>query len=147
MPFALPAILLTPFARKAAKVVGVALLIGGAVWAFNAWKADLISDAEKAGFADAEKQFTAKIEAANRIIETDNQRLQVMAGAFGALATIREQGVSLQISPITERVTNEVANDPRYRDCRVSDGVLNDIQAARSAGDAAVAAAAAGVAP
>lgn len=147
MPFALPAFLLTPLARKAVKVVGVALLLGGAVWAFNAWKADLIADAEKVGFADAEKQYKAEIDAANRIIAADNQNLQLMAGAFGALASIREQGVSVQIAPIAERVTHEVANNPVYRDCRVTDGMLDNIQAARAAGDAAIAAAAPSVAP
>lgn len=125
-----------PFWKPAAIVVAV----GAAWWGFTTWRDNLVEAAEKRGFATAEAQFKTQVEAANKITEHDNTALNLMSTVVGALATQRTQAIDLKVTPQIERIQNEVASDPRYRDCRVSDSVLDAANAARAAVDAGIAA-------
>ena len=122
------------------KPVAIVVAVGAAWWGFTTWRDNLVEAAEKRGFAAAEAQFSAKVEAANKITEHDNTALNLMSTVVGALATQRTQAIDLKVTPQIERIQNEVASDPRYRDCRVSDSVLDAANAARAAVDAGIAA-------
>ena len=121
------------------KPVAIALAVGAAWWGFTTWRDNLVEAAEKRGFVTAEAQFKAQIEAANKITEHDNAALNLMGTVMGVLATQRTQAIDLKVTPQIERIQNEVASDPRYRDCRVSDGVLDAANAARADVDAGIA--------
>lgn len=112
----------------------------GAWWWFTSWRDNLIETADRAGFSRAEQQYTAAVNAANERERLTQGRLDQMVVAFGALGEQREQAINLTVKPMTERITNEVATDPRYRECIVSSGVLDDLNAGRAAVNAGVAA-------
>lgn len=122
------------------KPVAAALVIGAVWWGFTTWRDNLVDSAEKRGFTRAEEQYKVLVTAANKIVETDNSTLQLMAATLNGLAAQRQQAIDLKVTPQLERIQNEVASDERYRDCRVSDGVLNAANAARSAVDADISA-------
>jgi len=117
------------------------VFVGAWIW-FNSWKNDLIETADAAGFARAEAQYVEAVERANERERKTQATLDKLAAAFGPLAQMREQRVTLTVQPMIERIKNEVANDPRYRECAVSDGVLFDINAGRAAADASISASA-----
>ncbi|MEE3154570.1 MAG: hypothetical protein VX309_03490 [Pseudomonadota bacterium] len=125
-----------PLVRKGVKALGftlgAALLAGGAYWAFDTWRDNLVEAADKAGYERAEQEFTAAIEAKNEQIEASNARLDQMGIAIGHVAAAKAQSVNLQLQPRIERVDNEVAENPMYERCAVSPGVLDDINAGRS---------------
>jgi hypothetical protein len=77
---------------------------------------------------------------ANEQAAKDQARLDQFTLTFGHLATERAQDITLKVEPKIERIEREVASDPRYSDCAVSDGVLNELNGARSAIDAGIAA-------
>jgi hypothetical protein len=114
-------------------------LVGGYFY-FEHWKAELVSSAKTEQRVTDEAKYSAAITAANKISEHDNATMQLFATAFGALSNQRSQAIDLKVTPQIERIQNEVASDPRYSDCRVSDGVLGAANAARSAVDAGIAA-------
>lgn len=120
-------------------LVAIVVLVA-AIWAFNAWKDNLVREAEATGFARAETQYKAAVEAANRIAQRDQRQMELMTVTFGGLAQQRVQGVQLTVQPRIERIRDEIASNPIYRDCRVSDRVLADINSARSAVDTSIAA-------
>lgn len=121
-------------------LVVVAVLLVGAIWAFNAWKDNLVSEAEARGFSRAEAQYKAAVEAANRIAQRDQRQMELMTATFGRLAQQRVQDVQLTVQPRIQRIRDEVAVNPIFRDCRVTDRVFNEINAARSTIDASIAA-------
>lgn len=125
---------------KVWKPVAIVAAVGAAWWAVTTWRDNLIAAAENRGFARAEQQFTVKVEAANAIATHDTNQMQLFAGMIGGLTAQRAQAIDLKIVPQTERIQNEVASDPRYRDCRVSDRVLDAANAARATVDAGIAA-------
>jgi hypothetical protein len=128
------------FLKRFGKWIALALLIAGAFFAFKAWKADLVADADAAGFARAQAQYAKLVEDANKREAATQNRLDQLQITFGALATTREQQITIDTQPRIERITREVAANPRYRECVVSDGVLGELNAARSAVNARVAA-------
>lgn len=111
----------------------------GAVWAFTAWKNDLVADADAAGFERARSAYQFQVEQANERERLTQGRLDQMNIAFGALGSQREQAINLTVKPQIERIQNEVATDPRYRSCLVSQRVLDDLQAGRASVDAGIA--------
>lgn len=134
-PFLAPVV---AFVKPFAKPLAIAVAIGAAWWGFTTWRDNLVEKAELRGFGRAEEQYKAKVEAANKITEHDNVSMQLMGTVVGALATQRTQAIDLKVTPQIERIKNEVASDPRYRDCRVSDSVLDAANAARAAVDAGI---------
>lgn len=120
-------------------IVFVVVLVA-AIWAFNAWKNNLVSEAEAAGFTRAETQYKAAVEAANRIAQRDQRQMELMTVTFGGLAQQRVQDVQLSVQPLIERIRDEVRTNPIYRTCIVSPGVLRDANAARAAVNARIAA-------
>lgn len=122
--------------------LGLAVVAGliAATWAFNAWKDNLVSEAEAAGFARAETQYKAAVEAANRIAQRDQRQMELMTVTFGGLARQRVQGVQLSVQPRIERIRDEVASNRVFRDCRITDRVLDHINTARAAVDSSIAA-------
>lgn len=128
------------FLRPLAKPFGVALLAGAAWWGFMTWRDRLVEAAENRGFARAEAQYQVAVAAADKIAAHDTNSMTLMGAVIGGLAAQRTQAIDLKVTPQIERIQNEVASDPRYRDCRVSDGVLGAANAARAAVDAGIAA-------
>lgn len=128
------------FVRRNWKEIAAVLILIFAWFKFVGWRDDLVASADAAGFARAEKEYTAAVTAANERERRTQANIDKLSIAFDALGQNREQAVTLTVKPILERVTNEVANDLRYRECAVSDGVLFDINAGRSAADASIAA-------
>lgn len=126
--------------KPLAKPIGIALAVGAAWWGFTTWRDNMIEAAERRGFASAQAQFQTKVEAANKIVEHDNTALALMGSIVGSLSQQRAQAIDIKVTPQIERIQNEVASDPRYRDCRVSDSVLDAANAARAAVDAGIAA-------
>lgn len=122
------------------KIFAVVLLALAAWWWFTSWRDNLIETTDAAAYARAEGEYTAAINAANAREAETQGRLDKMVIAFGSLATQREQEVNMIVQPMIERISNEVATDPRYRACAVSDGVFDDLNAGRSAVDASIAA-------
>lgn len=120
------------------KPLAIVIAVAGAWWAFTTWRDNLVTAAENRGFGRAEQQYKAAVDAANRITEHDNTQMTLFATALGALGQQRAQAIDLHVQPQIDRIQNEVANDPRYRDCRVSDGVLGAANAARASVDADV---------
>lgn len=115
-------------------------LLGGAivlalVFSFMWWKSNLESEHEQIGFDRAEAQFSQAIEEANERERKTQGRLDQMIVAFGALSQQREQAINLTVRPTIQRIENEISNDPRYAQCAVSDGVLDDLNAGRAAVD------------
>ena len=121
------------------KGIALAIAIATAWISFGIWKDNLRDTARAEGFAAAEKQYTAAVNAANERERQTQANLDKMVVAFNGLASLREQQINLTLKPMTERITNEVATDPRYSACSVSDGVLIDLNAGRSAVNASIA--------
>lgn len=111
-----------------------------AVWGFVSWKSNLVDEADAAGFERARAAFQHAVEESNNRERQTQARLDQMVIAFGALGTQREQAINLTVRPQIERIQSEVASDPVYRSCAVSDGVLSDLQAGRATVDASLAA-------
>ena len=129
-------IMQVPLVRKAVKGLGItlgaAMLAGGAYWAFDTWRDNLVEAADQAGYERAEAEFSAAVAAKNEEIAASNARLDQMGIAIGHVAAAKTQSVNLQLQPRIERVDNEVAENPVYERCAVSPGVLDDINAGRS---------------
>ena len=130
--------------RRYFVIGGIALALAGGFVAFEMWKSNLIETATKAGFGQAEAQYKAEVEAADKIAARDQKLLDGFSTAFGGLASARAQAITLKVQPIIEGMKNEIASDPRYRDCVVSDGVLDSINSARSTVNAGIDASAPG---
>lgn len=131
--------------RKTLLAGGAAIIIGGAaLFAFVSWRNDLIKDSRAEGRAAAEQAFAAERAKLDAQIKSDNEALAQMSVSLGKLADGRVTQIIRTTAPTIERVTREVYTDPRYSDCTVSDGVLNDLNQARDAVDRTVAASAPG---
>jgi len=128
------------FLKRWGKWIALALVIAGSWWAFTSWRDNLIATADAAGFERAEKQYTDAVNAANAREQQTQGRLDQLQIAFGGLATAREQDITITTQPGIERITREVASNPRYRECVVSSGVLDELNAGRAAVNARVAA-------
>ncbi len=122
-------------------IAGVGIAIA-AWWAFDNWRDNLVEAAEKRGFGRAEQQYKAAVDAANKREEEKQKLLDTFALNFGKLAIQRDQQLTVTVQPILDKVKNEIATDPVYRSCRVSDGVRDDINTVRATVDAGIAAAA-----
>lgn len=122
------------------KPIAIVVAVGAAWWGFTTWRDNLIERAEGRGFARAEEQYKVAVAAADKIAAQDTSSMQLMGAMIGGLTAQRAQAIDVTVKPQTERIQNEVASDPRYRDCRVSDGVLDAANAARAAVDAGIAA-------
>lgn len=131
---------LTKFLARFGKWIALALAIAGLVWAALSWFNGKIEAADQAGYARAEAQFAEQVRAANEQAAKDQARMDQMALTFGHLATQREQDITLKIEPQIERIEREVASDARYRECVVTDGVLNELNAGRATVNAGIAA-------
>lgn len=129
-----------PFIKTWWKPIVVGVTLVAAWWAFDNWRDNLVEAAEKRGFKNAEQQYKAAIEKANAVTGANNQAIEAFASVIGGLTAQRSQDLNVSISPQTQRITDEVASDDRYRDCRVSDSVLDAANSARSAVDASIAA-------
>jgi hypothetical protein len=141
---------LAPLALKHPKVFSLlkrfvpfllgAILMVLAVWWFNNWKDDLKRDSFNAGRSQAEAEYTAAINASNaRELETQRQ-INDLIGTINILAEQREEKLNVVYQPILKRIEQNVATDPRYTDCTVSNGVLFDLNAGRAAVDQSIAA-------
>jgi len=128
------------FLKKHWQIAVVVIAVVGGFVLFQHWIDNKVEAAEKKGFANAQAQFQAKVDAANKIAASDTQTMQLIGSTLGSLTAQRSQAIDLKVTPQIERIQNEVASDPRYRDCRVSDSVLDAANAARSAVDAGIAA-------
>lgn len=128
------------FVSRYGKYLAGAIIVGGAVISFNVWKGNLEDAHEQIGFERAERQYTDDVNAANERERKTQGRLDNMVVAFGGLATQREQAINLTVKPIIEGMQNEVANDPRYRECAVTGGMLDQLNAGRAAVDQGIAA-------
>lgn len=122
------------------KPAAIVVAAGVAWWSFTSWRDNLVAAAEKRGFVAAEAQYRTAIEKANAVTQANNNAVQSFADAMGSLAAQRSQALNVSITPQIQRITDEVANDSRYRDCRVSDSVLDAANVARAAADAGIAA-------
>jgi hypothetical protein len=129
-----------PFIKTWWKPVAIGVAVFAAWWAFDSWRDNLVEAAEKRGFARAEQQYKAAVDKANAVTAGNNKAIDAFASVIGSLTSQRGQDLHLSISPQTQRITDEVASDDRYRDCRVSDSVLDAANTARSAVDASIAA-------
>ncbi len=118
----------------------IALAVGLAGAGFVHWKSGVEAAAHKAGFNQAEAQYTDALVKANEEAAADRSRLDQMVTAFGHISNTREQSITLQLKPNLERIQNEVSTNPVYRDCAVGDRVLDDLQAGRATVDAGIAA-------
>jgi hypothetical protein len=121
------------------KPAAIGIIAIGAFWAFDSWRDNLVDAADARGFARAEQQYKAAVQAADERAAADTRAIQTFADTIGSLTNQRQQALSVSITPQTQRITDEVASDSRYRDCSVSDGVLNAANAARAAADASIA--------
>lgn len=121
---------------------GVAVVAIGTAFVF--WRNDLVAESKAAGYASAQVEFAQERIKLNAQIQTDNDVMAGMSVAINNLAGRNVANVIHTTAPTIERVTREVYTDPRYRDCTVSDGVLNDLNAARNAIDGISAASAPG---
>lgn len=118
--------------------LGIALAIA-AYFAFTNWLAGERKESFNSGFAAAEQQYATAVEAANQRAAEDQKALDLMRQRFELLALNREQDVKLIVQPQIERITREVQDNPVYRQCTVTDGVWNDLNAAGSAVNARIA--------
>lgn len=123
------------FVSKYWKFAVGGVVVAAGVGGFLVWKGNLEDEHERIGFERAEQQYTAAVNAANERESATQGRLDQMVVAFNGLATQREQAINLTVRPIIEGMQNEVANDPRYRECAVSDGMLDQLNAGRAAVD------------
>ncbi|SFJ51508.1 hypothetical protein SAMN03159338_1626 [Sphingomonas sp. NFR04] len=135
----IPWTLLAPLKPLATPVAAIAV-VAAAWWGFSSWRENLVESADARGFARAEELYKAQVEAANKVAEHDTNQMDRMALVLGALTQNRTQELRVNLAPAQERMKNEVAADPRYRECVVTDGMLANINAQRAAVDAAVAA-------
>lgn len=122
------------------KPVALVVAVGGAWWAVTSWRDNLIETADAAGYARAEEHYKGLVTAANARVAAQQVQIDQMNLNIGHMAAQRAQGISLSIAPHSERIEREVSTDPRYRQCAVSDGVRDDLNAARAAVDQRVAA-------
>jgi hypothetical protein len=90
------------------------------------------------GFEAAAATYQARVSAANQIAANDTKQMEMMVSTFGGLATNRVQDITLKVEPKIERIKNEIAQNPVYRDCVVGDGVLDDLNASRDTVDAGI---------
>lgn len=111
----------------------IALVVGGV-----AYRDHLIASGDAQGFARAEAQYKAAVDATNKVAASDQKSLDLMGVAFNGLASQRAQAIDLKVTPQIQKVQDEVAADPRYRDCAASDSVLDSLQAVRAAVDAGI---------
>lgn len=119
----------------AALVAGVA---GVGYWKFDNWRDNLIEVSEKAGFEEAERQYVAAVDVANAKVDEKNKRLDAMELAFDLIAQREQQNITVKFDPIIKDLRNEIANDPIYRQCVISDGVRNSINLGRSSVNSAI---------
>jgi len=112
------------------------VLLAGAVgfgyYQFDKWRDNLVEVSEKAGFDEAEKEYTEAINRANAEVTEKNNQLAAMNIAFDHIATIREAEVNVSFEPIIRNIQDEIANDPIYQQCVVSDSVRESINTGRA---------------
>lgn len=137
LPFALPFVV-SPLVKKLWKPVGLLLLAGVALWGFLAWKDNLKDEAWAAGFAEAEAQFQVKVAVANTKVAEKQNSINQFAGIFEMMANKEIADVNVKVQPILKEVQDEVAQNPLYSDCRVSDGMLDRLNAGRATVDKAI---------
>jgi hypothetical protein len=81
-----------------------------------------------AGFGAAQAQAKAAVDAANKVAQNDQHQLDLLKVKYDDLSKARQTQVVTVTKPIIERVTHEVQAAPVYRDCKLTDGVFNDLQ-------------------
>lgn len=118
------------------KIALAVIAVVGGIWWFTNWRGDLIATHDAAGYSRAQAEYSAAIDEANERERKTQGRLDQMVVAFNGLAAKREQAINLTVKPIIEGIRNEVASDPRYRECAVSGSMLDNLNAGRSVVDA-----------
>jgi hypothetical protein len=85
-------------------------------------------EAYASGFTAAENQAKAQVVEANKRAAYDNTQLQLLQQRYAALSTSRQQQVKIVTQTKIERIHDEVQSNPVYRQCSVTDGVLDNLQ-------------------
>jgi hypothetical protein len=85
------------------------------------------------GFGAAQAQARAQVEAANKRADADNTQLKLLQQRYAALSVQRQQQVKIVTQTKIERIHDEVQSNPVYRQCALTDGVLDDLQAVAAA--------------
>lgn len=93
-----------------------------------------------AGFSKAEVQFAAAVAAANAKAAETQRNLDLTQQRFAFLSEGRAQDIRLVTQPHIERITREVQSNPVYRQCVLTDGVLDATNAAGAAVNSRIAA-------
>lgn len=149
MAIPIAAALQVPLVRKAAKTFGIGIgalaLAGGAYWAFDTWRDNLIEAADAAGYERSVDERREVIREKNKKIAQLQGRVNQMNTAFGIQAAAKTQAVTIKLEPIKESIREEVSQDPVYQRCVVTDGVLDNLNAGRSSINEALDPATAGV--
>lgn len=121
------------------KVFAAVIIVVASWWWFTSWRDNLIETADKDGYDRRNAEVVAMIEAVNERERKTQSTLDRLTEAFSGLSTQREQAINITVRPRIERITNEVSIDPRYRECFVSDSVLDDLNAGRATVDQGIA--------
>lgn len=122
-------------------IIMAALLVAASVYGYykvNSYLDDRDEQNQQVGYQLAEKEFTDAVNAANKVVEEKNTQLAAMNIAFDKLAEQRTADVNIAFDPIIRSITDEIAQDPIYRTCVVSDSVRNNINAGRASVNEAI---------
>jgi hypothetical protein len=141
-PFALSLALRFPkiasFLKNWGKYILVALAIGAAFFIFQNWKHDLQKASFNKGFEAAEKKCSEAVEKSNKVVVIDNEAMTTFSVTATKKVAKNKQEIRSKVDPVLEEIRSEVASVPTYHSCAISDGMLNNINAAGSAVNRAI---------
>ena len=122
------------------KLALAVIVAGVAVFMFLSWRSNLIETSRLEGRREAERVVAALVTEANARSAKDQVRLDKMVVVFGDLARNREGNLTVNIEPIIGRIKSEIAKDPMYRTCVLSDSVRGQVNSVRATVDTSIAA-------
>lgn len=127
------------FAKRFWKpIVGGLVTIIAVIW-FNVWKSNLEDAAYDRGFEAATAQMVEQVNDANERVANNQRFIDQLVGLVGMDVANELKDINIKISQPAQEARSEIKNNPDlYRNCATSDGVLNNINAARSAVDQSI---------
>jgi len=128
--------------KKNWKLIAIVAIAGFAWWKFESWKSDFAKANHDAGFGQAQAQYKVAVDAANARAANDEKQMGRMSDQIGILTAQRTQSLDIKLDGLSKGMQNEIASNPVYRDCRLTDGVLAQLQTGRAAVDASITASA-----
>lgn len=120
------------------KQLAIGLAIVGVVSGSYLYVKHLEKASYRAGVTAQFNHDQAIVVAANKRAATDNTQLQKLKDRFNTLSEQRQQQVRVVTQTKIERIHDEVQANPVYRQCSLTDGVFNDLQAVAAAVNSSV---------